>query len=229
MASDALNALNLALSEVALLQKINPTPTGKGPKQPDVTRAIGRASVVLLSSHLERYIRNVNEEAVGLVNAASIYGVQLPKPMRLLHSKTSVESLAETTWDKDPRALKLSHFAETEAWLWIPGGSGILDHGRLLTWMSAPKPSYILRYYAYWGIDDIFSKITRSSHKRGHYWLKIGELVDKRNNIAHGDISTEATQADVKMYANVVETFCERSDRQMKRCLGKLLCTSIPW
>jgi hypothetical protein len=72
MSSRALQSLLIALEEVGDLQRANPTPTGAAPSQPETTRAIGRASVVLLSSHLERYIRNLNEEAVEFVNSAGV-------------------------------------------------------------------------------------------------------------------------------------------------------------
>jgi RiboL-PSP-HEPN len=227
MASDALNALLLALKEVDLLQRINPTPTGAAPDQPEITRAVGRASVVLLSSHLERYIRNINEEAVSVVNATAILGSQLPQPLRLLHSKSIVEDLAATTWDNETRATKLALLAQSETWLWLPSETGSLDHSRLLAWMKAPKSEQIQRYFRYWEIDDIFGRITYKPHTRSHLWLKIDELVEKRNNIAHGDLSTEATQADVRTYSKVVETFCVRSDRQLGRRLGRLLSTGI--
>ena len=225
MPSDALNALLLALKEVDLLQRINPTPTGAAPDQPEITRAVGRASVVLLSSHLERYIRSINEEAVSVVNSTAVLGPQLPQPLRLLHSKSIVEELAGTTWDNETRAAKLAMLAQTETWLWLPSETGSLDHSRLLVWMKSPKSEQIQRYFRYWGIDDIFSKITYKQRTRSHLWLKIDELVDKRNNVAHGDLSTEATQADVRTYSKVVETFCVRSDRQLGRRLGRLLST----
>ena len=223
MASDALAALLLALEEVDLLQQLNPTPTGAAPRQPDVTRAVGRACVVLLASHFERYIRNVNEEAVSKVNLIGIAGSQLPQPLRLLHSKSMIEDLAATTWDNESRATKLALLAQTETWLWLPSETGWLDHGRLLAWMKTPKPEQIRRYYGYWGIADIFGEITYRPHTREHLWLKIDELVGKRNNIAHGDTSTEATQADVRTYSKVVETFCVRADRRLGRRLGRLL------
>ncbi len=229
MASHALDALLAALSEVDLLQQANPTPLGAAPNRPALTRAVGRASVVLLSSHFERYIRNVNEEAVGCVNSCGVVGNQLPEPLRLLHSRTVIEELASTSWDVPARATKLTQFAQTDMWLWGPNGTGTLEHGRLLGWMRTPKPEEVRRYYRYWGIDDIFTMITYKPTTRSHMWLKLTEMVEKRNNIAHGDLATEATQADVRSYAKVVKQFCVRSDRHLSRRLSKLLSTPAPW
>jgi hypothetical protein len=229
MSSRALQSLLIALEEVGDLQRANPTPTGAAPSQPETTRAIGRASVVLLSSHLERYIRNLNEEAVEFVNSAGVIGPSLPESLRLLHSKGSVDDLYRTNWEIQARATMLMTFAQADMWLWVPGGTGHLQQARLLTWMRTPMPVEIQRYFRYWEIRDIFSAVTRKAHTRSHFWLKVEELVTKRNNIAHGDLLTEATQEDVQAYVEVVKELCQRIDRQFSRRLGRLLVTTSPW
>jgi RiboL-PSP-HEPN len=159
MASKAFDALSRAVSEIKDLEKANPTPFGKAPKQPEVTRAIGRASIVLLCSHFERYFRDVNEEVVVYINNIKIRGDLLPEELRLLHTQGVVEELAETQWNN--RAEKLKSFAETESWLWLNQHFGSIDHPRLLSWMKSPKPDSLVRYYKYWEIKDIFYVITR--------------------------------------------------------------------
>src|SRR5437773_6079308 len=87
MASMALESLEEALEEIAQLQIANPTPTGAFLAAPGLTRAIGRASVVLLSSHFERYIYAINEEAAEALNRSSALGETLPLMLRLSHSR----------------------------------------------------------------------------------------------------------------------------------------------
>ena len=87
MPSDALKSLLAGIDEVRDLQAANPTPRGGLPDRPRVVRAINRGSVVLLSSHLERYLRGLNEEAVGVIDAAATGGSALPEILRLQHSK----------------------------------------------------------------------------------------------------------------------------------------------
>lgn len=232
MSSHALDTLQAALVEVDLLQKASPTRLGGAPSQPAITRAIGRASVVLLSGHLERYIRNVNEEAVACVNSCGVIGSQLPKRLRLLHSKNAIEDLASTSWDGDGRVKSLERFSQSETWLWGASGNGALEHGRLIRWMRAPLPREIIRYYRYWEIEDIFTSITRTAHTRKHIWLKMTEMTEmteKRNNIAHGDLAIEATQADVQSYMKVVKQFGARSDRKLSHRLARMLSISNPW
>ncbi|HEY2141184.1 MAG TPA: HEPN domain-containing protein [Solirubrobacteraceae bacterium] len=227
MASDSLDAFVRAVEEVTELQRADPTPVGQPPSDPATTRVIGRASVVLLSSHFERYIYAVNEEATCFINAMNVVGVNLPELFRLMHSRTSVDAMLETGWDR--RAEKLRSFVQSEGWLWGAEQSGTLNHDQLLAWMKAPTPKNLVRYYRYWDIQDIFSAVTRAIHTRTDLRLKLDELVRKRNNIAHGDLTTEATRADVQSYQDAALRFCERSDRQLARALGRIFACPAPW
>ncbi len=80
-----------------------------------------------------------------------------------------------------------------------------------------------------WGVSDIFSAITRQPHTRQRMWLKLEELVDKRNDIAHGDSGAEATYQDIASYVAVVRTFCTRADRVLSRVLVPYAGGTRPW
>jgi hypothetical protein len=217
----------VAVREVAELQAADPTPVGAAPVDAGRTRVVARASVVLLSSHFERYVYAINEEAARVLNESQVFGDSLPEDVRLLHSKPSIDGLLEQAWES--RAPGLTQFVASEAWLWREAMVGVLEHERFLSWMKAPTPHSLLRYYRYWGIQDIFEAITRQQHTRTNLWLKIDELVRKRNNIAHGDATTEATTADVRSYREATRVLCERAERQLARALAKLPGVEVPW
>jgi hypothetical protein len=229
MASQSLVSLENGIAEVRELQAASPRQTGSAPGALTLTRAVGRASVVILSSHLEGYIDSLNLEAASVVNGAGVQAMQLPEPLRLLHSKPTIEALSGTSWEGQPRVRLLSDFVSTEGWLWGSGGTGLLDPDRLLIWMKSPSPKALLRYFRYWGIDDIFGRITRAQHTRDDLWRRLKELVDKRNSIAHGDLATSATSADLREYLHAVETFASRSDAALARQLSILCATTPPW
>jgi len=227
MASQSLEAFVQAVQEVDDLQQADPTRPGGLPIDPTRTRVIGRASVVLLSSHFERYIYSINEEATTLLNSSGMPGELLPETLRLLHSRESIDSMLESAWKN--RGDQLRSFVQNEAWLWSTTPPGTLVHGRLLTWMKTPTPNNLIRYYRYWNITDIFRAVTRAVHTRTDLRLKLDELVQKRNNIAHGDPSTEATRDDVGSYRDATLRFCERSDRQLARALRRISPESMFW
>src|SRR6266542_3498418 len=100
MPSHALADLSEALEEVSHLQNADPTQPGDLPQNATIARSVGRASVVLLSSHFERYFYAVNEEAVEVLNGHQIAFAAIPESLRLLHTKPGVEALAATSWER---------------------------------------------------------------------------------------------------------------------------------
>lgn len=229
MASQSLVSLEDGIAEVRDLQAAAPRQTGSTPGTLALTRAVGRASVVILSSHLEGYVDSLNLEAVSVVNTAGIGAQQLSEALRLLHSKPAVEALTGTSWEGQARAKLLAELITSDAWLWGRNQTGVLQPDRLLMWMKSPNPKALMRYFRYWGIEDIFTRITRASHTRDDLWRRLKELVDKRNSIAHGDLATSATAADIRAYVKAVQTFAVRSDAVLARQLSAMCAIDLPW
>lgn len=227
MASNALAALSLGLVEVSRLLSADPTPPGRIPANPTVARVVGRAAVVLLSSHFERYVHAANEEAAAVVNARPPAPTALSVGLRLQHSRGAVDAMAETEWTN--RSLHLEAFVANEGWLWGSSGLRILDPDRLIDWMRTPLPKELNRYYSLWGIRDVFTAMTRMPHTRSSLWLRLEDLVRKRNAIAHGDATAEATKADVLAYVRAATTFCDRADRILASQLYAILGPPRPW
>jgi len=138
-----------------------------------------------------------------------------------------MDVLTATGWKK--RANQYAEFVREESWLWSSGATGGLEADRILAWMKAPKPDSLNRFYKYWGIDNIFEHITRTPQTRGRFYLLVGELVDKRNNIAHGDLTAEAAKSDLVRYFRTAREFCERADRVLARRLAQLTGFPRPW
>src|SRR5690348_15162801 len=122
MPSQALEGFRQALVEVKDLAAAYGA-QGSIPKNPALARVVGRASVVLLSSHFERYIYKVNEEAAAAINSGAVDGPDLPETMRLLHSRPAIEEMLESDWVH--RQQQLAAFVETDAWLWQERGGAL--------------------------------------------------------------------------------------------------------
>src|SRR5437763_1971219 len=140
MSSSALVGLLAGLAEIKALQRANPSPQqGSGLKRPDVVRAIGRSEIVLLSSHFERFIYALNEQAVDSLCQASVISNLIPEPLRLEHSRHAIDSIFGTAWEK--RGPALVRYSAEEAGLWSPTAHiSTLDASKLLMWMKTPDP-----------------------------------------------------------------------------------------
>jgi hypothetical protein len=229
--SRSLVSLLSGVEEVRALRSHYPVPRGQlGTGVAAIAaKAHGRACVVLLSSHWERYLYSVNEEAIDWLNAQNCSTNLLPEALLLRHSQVRVDSLAQTSWDR--RAQQLREFIASDGPLWSDGGrTGHLDHSVLMVWMKAPFPKEVRRYYRQFGIQDIFERVTRASRTRGALLLDLNELVEKRNNIAHGDPQTEALQVDVTRYLKAVAKFSQAADSVLARRMRQLVgAADLPW
>lgn len=183
--------------------------------------------MVLLCSHYERYLRSVIEETVAAINTADVPGTSLTTELRLRHSFVAAERLVEREWTK--RQERLAAFIASEAWLWGGSPKADLTAKSLLSWMKAPAPNNVVKLYRLWGIPDIFTRITRFDHTRRTLWLDLQSLVDKRNNIAHGDFAAEATRGDVERYRDTVARFCDRADRALAQKIRVQLGLLLGW
>ena len=229
--STSLSALSAGLDEVRALRTHYFVPRGAIPSgtAAAAARAHGRACVVLLSSHWERYLRALNEEAIEWLNLQRVPLTTFPESILLLHSRSVVDELAERAWDRRAEALK--DFARTESLLWQNSAhTGTLEHKRLLSWMKAPHMKSVDRYFSQFGVLDVASRVTRTPHTRNDLWLTIQELVDKRNSIAHGDATVEALPSDITRYLTAVSKFARSLDSLMSRTLRKLAGgVARPW
>lgn len=225
--SESLTRLQAGLTEVRALLAANPVPR-QGLPRFDVLRAIGRSSVVLTTSHFEAFIYGLTEEMSTAIIRESTNGRRLPVRLRLRHSSEIIEQAAATGWES--REKFMIELFSTEGALWLDGDYQVkeLSHERFLNSFKTPRAKPLIKYFRDWGIDDIFTAITRKPTTRKELFLRIDELGEKRNLIAHGDFTVQATASDIRRFLRAVDAFCTRSDRLMRKRICEIT-GEMPW
>lgn len=231
MSSAALDELSLGLREVRALRAYSPRRVSTAiPNHAvlDAEIAHRRASVVLLSSHYERYIYSINEQAVDLVNRLAPNSEQIPVTIRLLQAKGAIEVLSKIEWNQ--RAKHLESFSQNNSAHWDPFQSvSNLSAPPILEWMKAPTLPNVLRSFRQWEIDDILGAITRGPSGRSRLARYLQGLVDARNGIAHGDQTVQPERQDLTNYIVSVSDFCVRTDRFFAGHLRRKFNCGLPW
>jgi len=97
--------------------------------------------------------------------------------------------------------------------------------------MKAPVSDALIRYYRQWNLPDIFATVAARDETitRPELQLGIDGLVGKRNGIAHGDLSVEATQSDIEGYLQVSRVFVAGADAALGEQLAVTLGSGPPW
>jgi hypothetical protein len=162
------------------------------------------------------------------LGSCSLSASMIPINIRLLQSKGSIDVLAKTQWTSREGAL--IEFAEKHSPLWRDSTAiTYLDPGPNLESMKSPQTKAVIRFYALYGIDDVFGAITRSSTGRQRLARELGSLVDNRNGIAHGDQTVQPQRTELTEYAKAVKDFCTRADKRLSSALCALSGQAPPW
>ncbi|WP_420461663.1 MAE_28990/MAE_18760 family HEPN-like nuclease [Candidatus Palauibacter sp.] len=227
MSSKAFESFFNGSGEVQDILDADPGPLGGLSEEPETTRALTRAALVMLYGHFERYVRESMEEAVDLMNIEKVEPGLLPITFKLRHSRKAVRRMSEMAWEK--RETALGEFITMEGWLWADVPAGKLDIKNLLEDLKSPTPKTLMKLYSMWGVPDIFRRITRKPQMRRLFWLSLEELVHKRNNIAHGDFAVETTQGDVRQYVKIASEFCRRTDGVLAMVLQQRMRVPCAW
>jgi hypothetical protein len=162
------------------------------------------------------------------LSGCSLVASAIPIKIRLLQSKGSVDLLAQRQWDT--RESALVEFVKDHGPLWMDTTSIThLDPSANLEWMKSPKPKAVTRFFALYGVNDVFGAVTRASNGRLRLTRELGSLVDNRNGIAHGDQTVQPQRTELTEYIKAVRDFCTRADKRLNAALGALSGKACPW
>ena len=198
------------LEEVESLWKLSKD-LEKSAKPEDLANAsyICRGSIVLLSGHLEAYVRDLVEQALISLHTNSL-DRSLIQPHTLFYfSQDHVKELKETN-DPEKIARKILYFLSSEAKHWKREGvvEEEFPYENFAKGFSNPTFDKISGYFARLGYSCFEADLKRKM--KGEFLTlrnSVDTLVDLRNKIAHGDHSASRTPGEFKQLLKLIKIF----------------------
>lgn len=194
-------------------------------KGPEIS-ALCRGAVVLLSSHIEAYVKELGEHTLDSIHARSVCRSKL-SPLFFYHmSKESIDRIRSAS-QPEIIATGMQDFLSREARFWnnieplpAPIPSDVFNKG-----FSNPSFKKIKSYFRRFGyIDyrrDLFRELGREAQTTVN---NLDQIVETRNSIAHGDPLATKTPTEINNMISTAKNFCRASDMVFASWCKEHLC-----
>lgn len=176
--------------------------------------ALCRGSIVLLSSHLEAYIKELGELALESLYKKAVPRNKLSSKFYYHISKNILEELKDTT---DPEKIgdKIFEFLEKDHIFWSKNGifPESIPSERFNKGFSNPAFDKIKAYFNRFGYHEYKKDLeSRLQAKFQPTMNMVDHLVDIRNKIAHGNPTATKTPSEVKDIVSIIKLYCTETD-----------------
>lgn len=205
----------MALGEVQTLQSLALRLERIDPLRETATiRALCRGAIVLLSGHLESYVKSLGSLVVQEVVEKQVDRSRLSPRFYYHISKDLIAELRETT-DPDKLARKMFEFLELDGNHWERTGPfpSSIDPDRFNKGFSNPAYDKIAKYLGRFGHStyrkDLAGRLTSDYLPITNM---VNHLVDTRNQIAHGDPRATKTPREVRDMTCLIRKFARATD-----------------
>ena len=211
----AYSALVVRLGEVETLLQM-----AKAYERQDATgherkiSALCRGAIVLLSSHIEGYTKEVGELTLAKIYEKSVCRSKISNIVSY-HASRDIISEIKDTADADRLAAKIVNLVERDLSLWEQTGPHTepISEDRFNKSFSSPSFQKIAAYIKRFGYIEF--KRDLNGKLQGDYLPAknlINHIVDVRNKIAHGDPMMSKTPTDLLETIPMVKKFCRATD-----------------
>lgn len=188
--------------------------------------ALCRGGVVLLSSHIEAYVKELGEHAIDTMFQKGVCRSQLAPQFFYYVSRKKLEQIGAS---EDPAVVAQNvfkfisehgHYWEATDPFRLPVLAQEFNSG-----FSNPAFKKVKSYLGRFGYStftaDFDKYLTRDSRstKDG-----LNQIVDARNAIAHGESSANKTPAELKYMMNTAKVFCRTTDTLFANWCSRQLC-----
>jgi hypothetical protein len=231
----ATDDFNKGVEEVKLLESLVPVSDPDlppGVERIDAVNAVMRSCVVLLVSHFEGFLRGLAEEFVDAISTGHIDARRLPVALRELHTIPKLVEISRSTSPEQRIALlkKMGGYAA----LWNDDAKpppGTLDAALVTRQIANAGSRRIDALFTVLGSSDLVCDgdidIDYSDIGDELQTLKIRtalqDVVECRNDIAHGDVERKPTPTDLDRYIRFLSALSQRLSRKKDGLLAIVL------
>ena len=177
-------------------------------------RALCRASVVLLSSHVEAFIKELGEIALEAFFDKKISRSTVSSAIFYHISKDLIADIAASSEPKKV-AEKMFEFLDLDLVFWSKEGPfpDQIPSDRFNKGFASPAFSKVVKYFGRFGYGDFKSDFQKKLSSNSQLAINaLDHMVAVRNNIAHGDESATKTPSEVEIMIKIVSLFCRSTD-----------------
>ena len=188
--------------------------------------ALCRASVVLLSSHIEAYIKELGEHTLDCAHKQLVPRDNIAPQFFYYISRERIEGIRSSS-NPDSIANHVQSLFDTDGQFWQ--GNGPL-HGPILSssfnyGFSNPRFEKVKTYFNRFGYSNFYKDFMRKIGRRGSLVeSSLNSIVDTRNSIAHGDPLATKTPAEVREMELSAREFCRTVDSIFAKWCRLNLC-----
>ncbi|MBU2999537.1 hypothetical protein KO491_06775 [Roseovarius nubinhibens] len=189
--------------------------------------ALCRGAVVLLSSHIEAYVKELGEHTLDSIHTKEVCRSKLAPQFFYHISKGKIESIRSTS-QPEKIAQHVQSFVDLEIDFWsttdplpAPVSSQSFNKG-----FSNPSFEKVNAYLGRFGYvkfrRDFFRCLGQDAQTTVN---NLDQIVDTRNSIAHGEVSATKTPSEVKQMIETAKIFCRTTDKVFGLWCKQNLCT----
>jgi RiboL-PSP-HEPN len=188
--------------------------------------ALCRGSVVLLSSHIEAYVKELGEHSLDTIFSSGVCRSKIALPFFYHISRERIDNIRRgENPAKIARHVRSFVLSDSEMWKMGGGFPSPIGADDFNTGFSNPKFEKVRSYLARFGYGefrrDFFVELGRNAQST---LTSIDHIVDTRNAIAHGDPSATKTPNEVKNMIDASKVFCRTVDNVFASWCAKTLC-----
>jgi hypothetical protein len=189
-------------------------------------RALCRSAVVLLSSHIEAYIKELGELALDSAHQKKVPRSRVSPQFFYYVSRERIEGIRGST-QPDSIAKSIQEFVLHELPNWHGTGPihGPISSESFSSGFSNPRFERVKSYFSRFGYNEFRRDFMKVKGARGTpLETSINTIVNTRNSIAHGDPSATKTPSEVREMEENAKEFCRAVDHVFSEWCKRSLC-----